>query len=179
SMCRAGELQGRTRAWALAVPVFINLMLVPMVPRLSQDLFSYMAHGLLGVIPGANPLTQPAEAVRDAVVGAHLVEYGWHTYPGVTPYGILWTRIEVAIAALSHGDVFTGMLLFKAVAVTASLASAALIWAVLGRLCPRLQLFGTLAYLWNPLVLMEFAGEGHNDAVMIFFVLAALLACVR
>ena len=78
SMCRTGELQGRARAWALAIPVLINLMLVPMVPRLSQDLFSYLAHGLLGVIPGGNPLTQPAEAVRDAVVGANLVEFGWH-----------------------------------------------------------------------------------------------------
>lgn len=178
SMCRSGELQGRARAWALAIPVLINLMLVPMVPRLSQDLFSYLAHGLLGVIPGGNPLTQPADAVRDAVVGAKLVEYGWHTSPGSTPYGILWTRTEVAIAALSQGNVLAGMLLFKAVAVTASLGSAALIWLVLGRLSPRLQLLGTLAYLWNPLVLMEFAGEGHNDALMIFFVMAALLACV-
>jgi hypothetical protein len=178
SMCRSGELQGRTRAWALAMPVLINLLLLPMVPRLSQDVFSYLAHGLLGVIPGDNPLTQPADAVRDAVVGAGLVEYGWHTYPGITPYGILWTRIEVAIAALSHGNVFAAMLLFKAVAVAASLGSGALIWRVLGRINPRLQLFGTLAYLWNPLVLMEFAGEGHNDALMIFFVLAALLACV-
>jgi len=178
SMCRRDELQGRVRTWALAIPVVINLMLVPMVPRLSQDLFSYLAHGLLGVIPGGNPLTQPADAVRDAVVGAKLVEYGWHTYPGITPYGILWTRVEVAIAALSHGNVFAAMLLFKAVAVAASLGSAALIWRVLGRISPRLQLLGTLAYLWNPLVLMEVAGEGHNDALMIFFVMAALLACV-
>src|SRR5579862_3330346 len=178
SMCRSGELRGRARAWALAIPVLINLMLVPMIPRLSQDLFSYLAHGLLGVVPGGNPLTQPADAVRDAVVGANLVEWGWHTYPGITPYGILWTRTEVAIAALSHGDVFTGMLLFKAVAVIASLGSGALIWAVLGRINARLQLLGTLAYLWNPLVVMEFAGEGHNDALMVFFVMAALLACV-
>jgi hypothetical protein len=178
SMCRTGELQGRARAWALAIPVLINLMLVPMVPRLSQDLFSYLAHGLLGVIPGGNPLTQPAEAVRDAVVGANLVMFGWHTFPGTTPYGILWTRIEVAIAALSHGNVFAAMLLFKAVAVASSLASAALIWRLLGRINPRLQLLGTLAYLWNPLILMEFAGEGHNDALMTFFVVAALLACV-
>jgi len=178
SLCRTGELQGRARAWALAIPVLINLMLVPMVPRLSQDLFSYLAHGLLGVIPGGNPLTQPAEAVRDAVLGVNLVEYGWHTYPGITPYGILWTRIEVAIAALSHGNVLVAMLLFKAVAVASSLGSAALIWRLLGRISPRLQLLGTLAYLWNPLILMEFASEGHNDALMILFVVAALLACV-
>ncbi len=144
-----------------------NLMLVPMVANAPVAGIKIMAHGLLGVIPGGNPLTQPADAVRDAVVGANLVEYGWHTYPGITPYGILWTRIEVAIAALSHGDVLTGMLLFKAVAVAASLGSSALIWGVLGRISPRLQLLGTLAYLWNPLVLMEFAAEGHNDALMI------------
>jgi hypothetical protein len=40
-----------------------------------------------------------------------------------------------------------------------------------------LQLHGTAAYLWNPLILFELAGEGHNDAVMLFFVVAALAAC--
>jgi alpha-1,6-mannosyltransferase len=179
ALCRSGELMaGRARIWALLLPLLIDLMLAPMVPRLSQDLFSYLAHGLLGVIPGDNPLTRPADAVRDAVVGANLVTFGWHAYPGITPYGILWTHIEVEIARLSGGNVLVAMLLFKGVAIAASLATAWMIWLVLGRIRPDLQLQGTLAYLWNPLVLMEFAGEGHNDAVMSFFALAALAACV-
>jgi hypothetical protein len=43
---------------------------------------------------------------------------------------------------------------------------------------PEDQLLGTLVYLWNPLVVVEFAAEGHNDALMILFVLLSLLFTV-
>jgi alpha-1,6-mannosyltransferase len=49
-----------------------------------------------------------------------------------------------------------------------------LIWFILGRLKPEHQVLGTLAYLWNPMIVVELAGEGHNDSVMVFFVLLAL-----
>ena len=35
-----------------------------------------------------------------------------------------------------------------------------------------------LLYAWNPLAIKEFAGSGHLDAVMIFFLLAALHAAI-
>ncbi len=43
---------------------------------------------------------------------------------------------------------------------------------------PQQQLAGTLFYAWNPLTLIEFAGNGHNDAALIFFLLAAIAAHV-
>jgi hypothetical protein len=64
----------------------------------------------------------------------------------------------------------------KAIVVLASFASAACIYAFVGRTAPRSQMTATLAYLWNPLVVVEFAGEGHNDAVMIAFVLLGFVA---
>jgi hypothetical protein len=84
----------------------------------------------------------------------------------------------MAIAQLSGMNVGAAILLFKAIATAASLGSAWLVWRILGHIDPAVQLQGTLAYLWNPLILIEFAGEGHNDAVMIFFSLAALAAAV-
>ena len=179
-LCRDGGLASpRARLLALGTPVLIAVMLGAMVPRLSQDLFSYLAQGYLGVLPGDNPLLQPAEAVRGTLTGARLDAFGWHVAPGISPYGILWTRIEVAVAAAGGRHIFTGIALLKSIAVAATLASAGMIWVILGHIRPALQWQGTLAYLWNPLVLMELAGEGHNDALMIFFTLAALAACVR
>jgi hypothetical protein len=95
-----------------------------------------------------------------------------------TPYGILWTRIEMAIMSVSHENLTTALILFKALVVAASLGSAWFIWVILGRVRPAARLFGTLLYLWNPVVIVEFANEGHNDALMIFLVLGALAACV-
>jgi alpha-1,6-mannosyltransferase len=179
SMSLRGELDsGRARSWALLAPILLNLMLLAFTPRLSMDTLSYLAHGFLGELPGGNPLVQPVQDARHTVIGPELAAHGWNTYPGITPYGIVWTRLEIAIAQLSGTNVATAVLLFKVIATGASLGSALLIWRVLGHIDPAVQLPGTLAYLWNPLILMEFAAEGHNDAVMIFFSLAAVAAAI-
>src|SRR5205823_2624268 len=57
--------------------------------------------------------------------------------------------------------------------------TVALLWDILGRLRPRQRVAGTLFYAWNPLVLIEFAGNSHNDVALIFFLLAAVAAHVR
>lgn len=178
-MCRRGELDApRMRRWALAVPVFLNLLCLLWVPFLSQDVFSYLAHGYLGVLSGHNPFLEPIDVVLRTDLGPRLVARGWHISPDITPYGIVWTRLEMAVARLCGAHIVAAAMCFKLIALLASLGSAGLIWQVLGRTSPALQLQGTLTYLWNPLVIMEFAGEGHNDALMIFFSLGALAACV-
>jgi hypothetical protein len=177
-MCRAGELDDRPkRLLALAVPILLNIFCLMWLPRQSQDVFSYVAHGFLGLLPGHNPLLEPVEAIPHTAVGPRFIGFGWLS-PGITPYGILWTRVEMAVVRLCDGNVYAAAVSFKAIATLASLASARLIWLVLGRTSPAMQLQGTLAYLWNPLIVMEFAGEGHNDAVMIFFSIGAVAACI-
>lgn len=177
-MCKRGELDGGlARFLALAVPVFLNIFCLMWRPWLSQDVYSYLAHGFLGLIPGHNPLLQPVETARDTAIGPRLAAFGWLS-PGVSPYGILWTRVEMAVARYWGGNLDAAVLSFKAIATIASLCSARLIWVILGRISPTSQLQGTLAYLWNPLIIMEFAGEGHNDALMIFFSLAAVGGCI-
>jgi alpha-1,6-mannosyltransferase len=73
----------------------------------------------------------------------------------------------------------TQLFAFKLVAVASSLGSAVFIWMILGRVRPELRPLGTLAYLWNPMILVELAGDGHNDALMAFFVLRALFLTIR
>jgi alpha-1,6-mannosyltransferase len=178
AMCRRGELAaGRAKTWSLIVPCVLNLGLAATTPQLSQDIFSYMAHGFLGTIPGHNPLTDVAQAARYTAFGPNLAAAGWHTEPGISPYGIIWTQIEVNIMKLSGTNVTVALFLMKAVVLAATFGTAYAIWSFLGQVSPAAQLPGTLAYLWNPLILVEFAGEGHNDAVMVLFAIAALASC--
>jgi alpha-1,6-mannosyltransferase len=178
AMVKRGELtRGRALFWALLVPCIVNLLLLPGRPWLSQDVFSYMAHGFLGVAPDSNPFLQPAEAAADTAIGPALSAYGWHGQIGITPYGIVWTWIEKAVMRLSGDNLFLAMVLLKFVVVAASLGTAYFIWSFLGRTSPSTQILGVLAYLWNPMILAEFAGEGHNDALIVLFVIAALAAC--
>jgi alpha-1,6-mannosyltransferase len=177
SLCHKGALEhGAGRGWALGLPVLLNLAFVFSLPRLSRDALSYMAHGYLGHV--GNPLLEPMSDVMATPLGSQLAGFAWRPIPAVSPYGILWTRLEMAILSAST-DVRTAVLLFKAVSAVASLSAAACLWSFLGRVHPRAQMLGTLAYLWNPLIIIEFASEGHNDAVVILFVLAALAASAR
>lgn len=177
SMCRRGVLQGGARRWALLIPCLLNVILAVSTPVLSEDVFSYMAHGYLGAVPGSNPLLQPADSAARTLIGPSLAAFGWHGEIGITPYGIVWTRIEVAIMQLSGTHLALALVLLKSVVAAASLGTGFCIWIFLGRVRPAAQLYGTLAYLWNPLILAEFAGEGHNDAIMVCFVVASLAAC--
>ncbi len=177
-MGRRGDLNdGRTLLWAILAPCLVSILLLPGRPWLSQDLFSYMAHGFLGVAAGSNPFLQPAEAAADTVIGPGLAAFGWHGRIGITPYGIVWTWLEKAVMRLCGEDLQLATVLLKSVVVASSLGTAFFIWVFLGRTNPSSQIPGTIAYLWNPMILAEFAGEGHNDALIVFFVIAALAAC--
>jgi hypothetical protein len=178
SMVKQGRLNGgRPLLWAVLAPCIASLLLLPGRPWLSQDVFSYMAHGYLGIAPGTNPFLQPAEAAAATAIGPALGAYGWHGQIGITPYGIVWTWIEKSVMRLSGSDPSVALVSLKSVVVAASFGTAFFIWSFLGRVSPSSQILGTLAYLWNPMIVAEFAGEGHNDAVIVFFVVAALAAC--
>ncbi len=180
TLCRRGRLRdGWARALALLFPALFNLGLLLGRPYLSIDVFTYIAYGTVGANSGGNPYVQPVTAVTQVPLGAQLIASGWrpnHIVPTV-PYGPLWVQIETAVLRLTR-DVPTATLLLKGLVIAASLGSAALIWVILGRVRPADQLLGTLIYLWNPVIIVEFAAEGHNDALMILCALAALLLTV-
>lgn len=178
ALARADALgPGPARLLAVAIPIVLAATLVWRSPRLSQDVFSYVAHGGLAETSGANPLLHGAREMTGTDLGRRLLALGWTGGGdvGISPYGVLWTRIEMAVVHLTH-DAAAAVVLLKWVVLLASLGSAALIWTFAGKAAPGTRLVATLGYLWNPLIAFELAGEGHNDALMILFVLAALTA---
>jgi hypothetical protein len=166
-----------TRALALVVPVLFSLTLTLGRPYLSIDVWTYVAQGEQAR-GGRNPYVEPVKAVEPTPLGAELLEHGWVPVHGVSPYGPLWTSLEAGVMRVTP-DVVTAARLLKMIATAFSLASGLMIWLILGSVAPRLQLVGTLAYLWNPVVVMELGAEGHNDSVMIFFVLLSLFLWLR
>jgi alpha-1,6-mannosyltransferase len=178
-VCGSGGLQSRgARMLAIGFPVLFNGLWLLVPPALSIDLLSYVSHGHLWSVQDANPYVVPSSAVAHTAIGPELTSYGWRPVHPLSPYGPAWTYLEGGVAALFHG-VKTQMVVLKLIVVMGSLGSAALIWLILGWVRPEYRLLGTLAYLWNPVIMAELAGEGHNDAVMVFLVLVALALTVR
>ena len=166
-------------AWwlMLGIPVGLHVALWATPPLLSIDLLSYVGHGYISAA-GGNPYRTPVAVLEGRPFGNELASYGWAPSAGVTPYGPLWTDIEAVGLHLTHG-VRASFLFLKAVTTVASLGTAVVIWLALRGLAPSLQRLATVAWLWNPVVLAELPGEGHNDVVMAFFAVAALALLVR
>ena len=174
---RGGLRDPRTLLLAWAFPVLFNVALTVGRPHLSTDVLTYVAQGHQ-VVAGRSPYAEPVSALADTQFGLDLTREGSQPIHDVSPYGPLWTEVE-AVAGFITPDIATQALLMKVVVTAFSMGSAVLIWLILGLVSPRHQITGTILYLWNPVVVMEFAGEGHNDAPMIFFLLASVYLCVR
>ncbi len=164
---------------AIAAGVVGQLSLVLVRPTLSIDLYSYVAHGYFANRPGDSPYTTPAAAAIGSPLGSELLSAGWTPVHPQTPYGPLWTDIESLAVSLADGSVATAALLIKVVVVLASIGTGVMAYLVAQRVRPGSGPLAATAWLLNPVAVSEFAGDGHNDAVAIFFVALAVWAAVR
>lgn len=162
-------------ALGVAAALGLTLALLPALP--SDDIFSYILYGRISALHHANPLVAtPASFPSDPFLS---LVY-WQNTRSV--YGPVWLLISGAISLLAQalgGGLVVYVALFKLLGLATHLANAALVWLILGRLAPRRRLAGTLLYAWNPLCLVEFCASGHNDAVMLFFLLLGVYAFAR
>ncbi len=148
------------------------------LPRLfSKDVLSYLVYGRAYGAYGLNPYTTTPNNLQFDF-NFRLID--WHD--AVSVYGPVWTLLCTAlykvVAPLATTNIWGYIVSFRGLGLAFHLGNAALIWFILGRLRPRDRVAGTIFYAWNPLTLIEFAGNGHNDAGLVFFLLAAVAASV-
>ena len=156
----------------VGVAVAARLALLPVTPSLSDDVHRYVWEGIV-VVEGNNPYTQaPADSalvhLRDDTI-----------YPGVnhkelsTIYPPLGEAGFALVAAVSPT-----VLAMKTWVVLHDIALVLVLLIMLRR--RRLGVIPLIAYAWNPLVLVEFAGSGHNDpTAMLWLAVAMHLASTR
>lgn len=148
------------------------------VPRLfSKDVLSYLVYGQAYAVYGLNPYTTSPNYMQFDF-NFRLIDW----YDAISVYGPVWTLLCAAlykvVAPIATTNIWGYIVAFRALGLAFHLANAALIWYILGRVRPRDRVAGTLFYAWNPLALIEFAGNGHNDVALITFLLGAVAAWV-
>jgi hypothetical protein len=144
-----------------------------MYPVNATDIFLYAVRSRLLTAYGANPLVALAKNYpKDA----------WHHFAtaqwaGIaSPYGPLWNLIAAPITYLAGDRMTVALIGFKLLSLLSVLGVG---WAIARSLAARgdtTRATGLLLFLWNPLVLWEAVGNGHNDVVMALPLLLALLA---
>ncbi|MGA3170096.1 MAG: glycosyltransferase 87 family protein [Chthoniobacteraceae bacterium] len=156
-----------------AAAVFMGILLCAPV-MFSSDTYAYAYYGrLLGVYGADACAAAPAGSLADPFLCNGLYQFApsW--------YGPLWTVISAGLALAGGGHVGLTLLLFRGLEAAAALGCAGLVWAILTRLRPERAMAGMLLFLWNPLVVTESALGGHNDFLMILFVLLAVWLHLR
>ena len=151
-----------------AVLVAVVVQLVPLGAPLigSTDAWSYWDYARTAAVHGANPYLVPPNAYpRDAAYG-HMGA-AWH---GTTSaYGPAFTLASEPVALAARSSAAAAAWTFRGLAAAAVLLSAALAGVLARRTVFAIAFVG-----WNPLLAIDFAGGGHNDALMVALVLGAL-----
>lgn len=153
------------------------ILCVPMVllyPYGARDIFDYILRGRIFGIYGQNPYIQ----VSSAFPTDPFFNYGWwKEFP--SPYGPLWELIASVGVRLAGDGVIANILTFKIISVIFFFATAVFIVLTLYRHAPERALRGTLLFLWNPVVLFEVVGNGHNDITMLMWIAASIWAAAN
>ncbi len=151
-----------------------SILLIFMYPITAADLFDQIFRGRITTHYALNPfMISPATFGEDA-----FLPYVAWKFEG-SPYGPVWELLAAIPSKLAGDSLWNNLIFFKILSVLAYGASTALTYLILRTLKPEWALRGTLFFAWNPLVLFEVAGNGHNDSVMITFVLLAIYLFVR
>ena len=163
-----------TLAIIITFALLPRLILLPMPPTLSDDMFRYVWDGRVQG-HGLSPYRYPPQAKEVAPLrtGDTTVWKYINRKPYVTVYP---PGAQIAFATLWRivGDRVTG---FKAIFVLAELGGAVVLFRLLRALNQPPERI--LIYLWSPLLIFEVAHAGHVDGLMLPFLILAFWARVK
>ncbi|MDP9380813.1 MAG: hypothetical protein M3Q29_11820 [Chloroflexota bacterium] len=156
------------------VVAFTGLLTLPGVinPDLfSNDVYGYIFYGRMYFVHGLNPyVVLPGDAPPDPFISW----VDWRNL--ISPYGPIWTSWSVLLDLVVPGGLGVHVVAYKVAGALMHLVNTLLIGAVVRKISPHSTALAMAAYGWNPLPLTEFAGNAHNDALMLLWVLAALVS---
>jgi alpha-1,6-mannosyltransferase len=166
----------RLRIVVLAFGLLFAFTLVWLYPITANDLFRYVLRGRVWAVHGASPMLSPPNEFPDDPYIAFAGEFGnW-----ASGYGPLWEMVVQVPLRLGATDMVPGAIGLKLVVLLSFLTCAILIgWfatpfqsPISNLQSPSSSLTVLTFFAWNPLILMQGLGNGHND--MVFMALMVL-----
>jgi hypothetical protein len=152
----------------LAVVYHVALLSLPLL--FSRDVYSYAYYGKIAATYSANPyMATPADFPGDVLAG--FVGPKWFDTPAV--YGPLWTHAS-ALVVRAVESVSATIVVFRAIAIGASLATVLVVARLVRRERPEREAFAAAIVGLNPVVLFQSAASGHNDLLVALAVAVAI-----
>lgn len=153
--------------------VFSAILLL-MFPVTAADVFNYMLYARMWVLQGLNPYVVPPEQVASDLTLDYTIFRNL-----TTAYGPGFTQLSAVLVRLAGEDLLRLLLVFKLALIGFHAASVWLVYLTVRRIEPAYAWAGAYLMAWNPLVLFNVAGDGHNDITMLALVLLAFYLVAR
>ncbi len=164
----------RKRPFSLrAILIFTSLfaaLLLFTFPYNATDLYRYVIRGRVSSVYQQSPFDTPSNQFPADPLAAYAGEWAEAT----SPYGPVWELSASLLTRLSGENLLAGLLLFKSLAAVTFLLNTLLIWALLAGQETAVRSAYTLLWGWNPALLLIFIADGHNDGLMILWLLLGL-----
>jgi len=158
-------------AWRIVLGfmfVFIIIFLF-MAPFDAADIYDNIMHGRITGIYNANPFRQ---VIADYPHDPFYRYAAWKQ--SQSAYGPLWEMLASLTARLSGDGIISNVIAFKFLPGLFHLASMGIVYVFLKNKAPDKALSGVLLLGWNPVLLYETWGNGHNDMAMTFWFLLVI-----
>ncbi len=151
--------------------IIFSLTLLFSAPIGPGDIYNYIFRAKIFTYYNQNPfLTAPANFPNDGL--SQYISPLALSVPSI--YGPLWMSLSLPLAKISGHNIFLGITLFKIFAIIFNFSCLFLIYKIVKLLNFKNRNLAILLYAWNPLILFEIINDGHNDIVMIFFILLSI-----
>jgi hypothetical protein len=168
---KAAQRISTRSAWLIIIggAVIFVVILLFMYPYDAADLFDNIMHGRIISVYHANPFRDvPAQFATDPF-------YPYSAWrKSISAYGPGWEMLAGLSALVAGDDLLVNIFVFKAVLAAFLAGCGGLIVLILRRLAPERALAGLVLFIWNPVVVYETIGQGHNDVAMLFWMLLAI-----
>jgi hypothetical protein len=146
----------------IKIAIIFNLSLLFITPITSNDLYTYIYRSRIISVHHENPYIQPYNNLTHDKL-YNTLNNDWSKNTNV--YGPLFTMTGATITFIAKNSLFVSIFLFKFLFIILNIANIFLIKKI------SKSKKAVFLYAWNPFIIFEFAINGHNDVMQIFFIL--------
>ena len=154
----------------IAIVSFIFMLILPF---LSSDIYYYMGDSWLSSKYHENPYYTSVADLQEKGINDEILNNTGYWKNTTSVYGPLWNLLARLLVTLSFGNVTVALFIFKMTGYFTHLAIVVLLY----KLTKSKKYM--LIYGLNPLVLIEFLSNVHNDIYLVAFVLLAFYGLVK
>ncbi len=151
------------------------LPLLSTFPINATDVYRYFIRGRISSVHGQNPFLVPVAELEEESFALLAGEWANET----SPYGPIWELTAGTTTQVTSDNLAVGLVTFKGIAALAFLACGLLIWLAMNDVAPAKRSALTLLWAWNPALLLTFAMDGHNDSLMLLWLLLGWWLMIR